>query len=121
MAEASSTEEGITLRIRFKSETLEKFVQRYAADIGPAEFFVRTREPLAVGTLLNFEFTLNDGGPLLSGRGTVAWTREPDLSRPEPSGMAVRYDRLTPGGQQLLGRLLEIKSRLAGGATAPGP
>jgi hypothetical protein len=50
MAEASSTEEGITLRIRFKSETLEKFAERYAADIGPGEIFVRTREPLAVLT-----------------------------------------------------------------------
>jgi uncharacterized protein (TIGR02266 family) len=113
MAEASSTEEGITLRIRFKSETLEKFAERYAADIGPGEIFVRTREPLGVGTPLNFDFTLHDGSPLLAGRGSVAWTREPDLSRPEPSGMGIRFDNLTPIGQQMLGRILEFKARSA--------
>ena len=96
MAEASSTEDVITLRIRFKSETLEKFAERYAVDLGPNEVFVRTREPLPVGTTLNFDFTLHDGSPLLAGRGTVIWAREPDVARTEPAGMGIRFDNLTP-------------------------
>ena len=69
MAEASSTEDVITLRIRFKSETLEKFAERYAADLGPNEVFVRTREPLSVGTPLNFDFTLERRQPAAGGPG----------------------------------------------------
>ena len=97
MAEASSTEDVITLRIRFKSETLEKFIERYAADLGPNEVFVRTREPLPVGTPLALRLhACTTAAPLIAGRGTVIWTREPDVARTEPAGMGIRFDNLTP-------------------------
>ena len=114
MAEASSTEDVITLRIRFKSETLEKFAERYAVDLGPNEVFVRTREPLPVGTALNFDFTLQDGSPLLAGRGTVIWAREPDVARTEPAGMGIRFDNLTPHSRQVLSQILERRPRTGG-------
>ena len=112
MAEASSTEDVITLRIRFKSETLEKFIERYAGDLGPNEVFVRTREPLAVGTPLDFDFTLNDGSPLLAGRGTVIWAREPDIApRPSPRAWASASTTLTPHSREMLSKILERKPR----------
>ena len=87
MAEASSTEDVITLRIRFKSETIEKFAERYAADLSRTEVFVRTREPLAVGTSLAFDFSLTDGSPLLVGRGRVAFGSDTNslVSGPKPT------------------------------------
>src|SRR4051794_16771970 len=109
MAEASSTDDVITLRIRFKSETLEKFIEKYAVDLGPSEIFVRTREPLAVGTPLAFEFSLHDGTPILVGRGSVAWAREVEPGRSTPAGMGVRFERLGPESEQTLSRILASK------------
>src|SRR5262245_20981739 len=98
MADPSSADDVITLRIRFKSETLEKFIEKYAVDLSPGEVFVRTREPLAVGTSLVFDFSLHDGTPLIAGNGTVAWVRELDPSKPFAPGMGIRFDELTPDG-----------------------
>src|SRR5688572_15140300 len=109
MAEASSTDDVITLRIRFKSETLDKFIEKYAGDLSPTEVFVRTREPLEVGTPLFFEFTLHDGSPLLSGRGTVTWARAIDPARPTPAGMGVRFEDMTAESREMLTRILGEK------------
>jgi uncharacterized protein (TIGR02266 family) len=72
----------VTLKIKFKSETLEQFIERYAVDVSQGGIFIRTKEPLAVGTQMKFEFQLRDASPLIAGEGTVVWTRENDPSRP---------------------------------------
>ncbi len=113
MAEASSTEDVITLRIRFKSETLEKFTERYAADLTQNEIFIRTRDPLPVGTMLALDLSLNDGSVLIVGRGSVAWTRGPELTREAPSGMGIRFEALNAPSRTMLARILEAKARLA--------
>ena len=64
------------LRIKFRSASLEQFIERYAADVSRGGIFIRTREPLAVGTQLRLELQLQDGTPLLAGEGTVIWIRE---------------------------------------------
>lgn len=66
----------VTLKIKFKSSTLEEFVERYAVDISQGGIFIRTKKPLEVGTPLRFEFQLKDATPLILGEGTVVWTRE---------------------------------------------
>ena len=90
----------VTLKIKFKSETLEQFIERYAVDVSQGGIFIRTKEPLAVGTQMRFEFQLRDASPLIAGEGTVVWTRENDPSRPAIApGMGVRFDRLAEGSQ----------------------
>ncbi len=97
----------VTLKIKFKSETLEQFIERYAVDVSQGGIFIRTKEPLAVGTQMKFEFQLKDASPLIAGEGTVVWTRENDPSRPAIApGMGVRFDRLADGSQQVLEKIL---------------
>src|SRR5262249_52415386 len=72
----------VTLKIKFKSETLEQFIERYAVDVSQGGIFIRTKDPLAVGTQMKFEFQLRDASPLIAGEGTVVWTRENDPTRP---------------------------------------
>jgi uncharacterized protein (TIGR02266 family) len=104
----------VTLKIKFKSETLEQFIERYAVDVSQGGIFIRTKEPLAVGTQMKFEFQLRDASPLISGEGTVVWTRENDPSRPAIApGMGVRFDRLNEGSQQVLERILAEKAKQA--------
>jgi uncharacterized protein (TIGR02266 family) len=104
----------VTLKIKFKSETLEQFIERYAVDVSQGGIFIRTKEPLAVGTQMRFEFQLRDASPLIAGEGTVVWTRENDPSRPAIApGMGVRFDRLAEGSQQVLERILAEKAKQA--------
>src|SRR5687767_9062431 len=104
----------VTLKIKFKSETLEQFIERYAVDVSQGGIFIRTKEPLAVGTQMRFEFQLRDASPLIAGEGTVVWTRENDPSRPAIApGMGVRFDRLAEGSQGVLERILSEKAKQA--------
>src|SRR6185369_10830219 len=87
--------------------------------------FIRTREPLAVGTVLRFDFQLQDGAPLMTGEGTVVWIREHDPTRTGVTpGMGVRFDKLSPTSQPVLDKILTDKSRREqsglGGLTVPG-
>ncbi|HEU0029002.1 MAG TPA: TIGR02266 family protein [Kofleriaceae bacterium] len=104
----------VTLKIKFKSETLEQFIERYAVDVSQGGIFIRTKEPLAVGTQMRFEFQLRDASPLIGGEGTVVWTRENDPSRPAIApGMGVRFDRLAEGSQSVLEKILAEKAKQA--------
>jgi uncharacterized protein (TIGR02266 family) len=112
---SSVDESGITLRIKFKSETVDHFIARYGADVSPGGIFIRTRDPLGVGTSLRFEFNLANGQSLLNGNGTVVWVREPDQSRAGVvPGMGVRFDKLTPESQNALGAILAGKGSKEG-------
>lgn len=112
----------VTLKIKFKSETLDQFIERYAVDVSPGGIFIRTKEPLTVGTPMKFEFQLRDATPLIAGEGTVVWTRENDPSRPAVApGMGVRFDRLVDGSQGVIDKILVEKSKQpqrAGSVTA---
>lgn len=102
----------ITLKIKFKSGSLEQFIERYSVDVSRGGIFIRTKEPLAVGTALKFEFQLQDGAPLLSGDGTVVWNRANDPARQNVApGMGVRFDKLTPDAERVLSRILAEKDR----------
>src|SRR5438045_2879565 len=108
---SSADDSGITLRIKFKSESVDAFIARYGADVSPGGIFIRTRNPLGVGTSLRFEFSLADGQPLLLGHGTVVWVREPDQARAGVvPGMGVRFDKLTAESQAVLGTILAGKT-----------
>ena len=71
----------ITLKIKFKSSNLDQFIERYSVDVSRGGIFIRTKEPLAVGTQLKFEFQLQDACSLIAGEGTVVWIREHDPAR----------------------------------------
>src|SRR5947207_5268797 len=93
----------VSLRIKFRSANLDQFIERYAADVSRGGIFIRTREPLAVGTQLRLELQLQDMTPLISGEGTVIWIRENDPARTTvPPGMAVRFDTVSADTQPTL-------------------
>src|SRR3954466_2727356 len=116
---SSADDSGITLRIKFKSESVDAFIARYGADVSPGGIFIRTKNPLGVGTNLRFEFSLADGQGLLMGHGTVVWVREPDQARAGVvPGMGVRFDKLTPESQGVLGTILAGKTVKDGSGAA---
>jgi len=83
------------LRVKFKGTTLQEFAARYLVDVGPTGMFIRTTQPLAVGTQVRFELTLENDAPLLSGDAVVVWVAEENKDLNLPSGMELRFDALT--------------------------
>src|SRR6188508_1545292 len=102
----------VTLKIKFKSSNLDQFIERYSVDVSRGGIFIRTKEPLPVGTNLKFEFQLQDASSLIAGEGTVVWIREHDPNRTGVApGMGVKFDKLQPQSQQVLERILTEKSK----------
>jgi uncharacterized protein (TIGR02266 family) len=107
----------ITLKIKFKSGSLDQFIERYSVDVSRGGIFIRTKEPLQVGTTLKFEFQLQDASALISGEGTVVWIREHDPNRTGVApGMGVRFDKIAPASAQVLDQILAEKTRRGEGA-----
>jgi uncharacterized protein (TIGR02266 family) len=114
----------VSLRIKFRSASLDQFIERYAVDVSRGGIFIRTREPLAVGTPLRFDFQLQDGSALLAGDGTIVWIRENDPSRAGVTpGMGVRFDKLSSTSQPVLEKILAEKARReqSGAPAKPAP
>jgi uncharacterized protein (TIGR02266 family) len=102
----------ITLKIKFKSSNLDQFIERYSVDVSRGGIFIRTKEPLPVGTQLRFEFQLQDATQLISGDGTVVWIREHDPARTGVApGMGVRFDKLAIDSQKVLDKILAEKQK----------
>lgn len=102
----------VNLRIKFRSQSLDQFIERYAIDVSRGGIFIRTRDPLAVGTQLRLDFQYQDGAQLMAGEGTVVWIREFDPNRTGVApGMGVRFDKLTPEGQSTLDQILSEKAK----------
>ena len=100
----------ITLKIKFKSTNLDQFIERYSVDVSQGGIFIRTKEPLTIGTQLRFEFQLQDSTSLISGEGTVAWIRAHDPSRTGVApGMGVRFEKLSSTSDSVLQQILQEK------------
>jgi uncharacterized protein (TIGR02266 family) len=98
----------LSLKIRYKSATLEDFIEHYSGDISRGGVFIKSKKPLAVGTLLKFEFLLGDQSPLIHGVGRVVWRREPSESGPgDPPGMGIKFIKMDPQCRNVVQQIVE--------------
>ncbi len=98
----------LSLKIRYKSSTLEDFIERYSNDISSGGVFIKAKKPLAVGTLLKFEFLLQDQSTLIHGVGRVVWRRDPsEADEQNPSGMGIKFIKMDPQSRALVQRIAE--------------
>jgi uncharacterized protein (TIGR02266 family) len=101
----------LSLKIRYKSATLEDFIERYSNDISRGGVFIKAKKPLAVGTLLKFEFILQDQSTLIHGVGRVVWRREGAETDPEnPSGMGIKFIKMDPESRSVVQRIAEDRA-----------
>ncbi len=103
----------LSLKIRFKSSTLEDFIERYSGDISRGGVFIKAKKPLAVGTLLKFEFMLDDQSTLIHGVGRVVWRREPaESSEVNPPGMGIKFIKMDPKSRSVVERIADQRGDL---------
>ena len=85
--------------------SVEEFIVEYVSNVSRAGVFVRSEDPLPVGTRVALKFTLIlDELETIEGVGEVRRTVPPCGA--EPAGMGVVFVELTRHSQALLERLL---------------
>jgi uncharacterized protein (TIGR02266 family) len=94
-------------RVQFKFDRFSGFISEYSSNISPGGMFIKTRNPLAPGQILDFAFRLGDGFELIKGRGEVVWTRGQDEGPARPAGMGLRFLELSEGSRELIYRIVD--------------
>src|SRR5687767_7656127 len=112
----------VSLKVRFKSATVDEFIEQYAKDISRGGIFIKSKTPMAIGTLLKFEFQLKDESRLIHGVGRVVWKREQDEANGDdsPPGMGIKFIKMDPESRQIVEKIVSGRGEAAGGYEAGG-
>jgi uncharacterized protein (TIGR02266 family) len=104
------------LRVRFRAASVEQFIEQQKENLSSGGIFIRSKSPLARGTLMVFDFQLQDGAPLLKGVGRVVWARKPDAIKDgEPPGMGIKFIRVEPESLSTFQKIMSGKRAAEGG------
>ncbi len=92
----------ITINREF--ESFDSFVSEYVTNISRSGAFVKAKEPLPVGTVIDLKFTvIIDDVETIEGVGKVVRVQR------DPPGMGVVFTHVTQYSQHLLERLLTAR------------
>ncbi|HLV19453.1 MAG TPA: PilZ domain-containing protein [Polyangiaceae bacterium] len=89
----------VTINKEFDS--FDQFIQEYVTNISATGVFIKTKEPLPIGTEVNLRFTvIMDDIETIEGLGTVVRVQD------DPSGMGVVFKKLDNYSKELVQKLL---------------
>ena len=99
--EQQRIEKRITINKEF--ESFDAFVHEYVTNVSRSGVFIRSKDPLPVGTKVNLKFTVIMGHvEVIEGAGEVVRVQD------DPPGMGVAFTELTKYSEDLLVRLLTL-------------
>ncbi|MBW2277794.1 MAG: PilZ domain-containing protein [Deltaproteobacteria bacterium] len=102
MTDTGRDQERVTINMEF--ESFDAFINEYVTNISRSGAFIRSKNPLPVGTPVNLKFTvIMDDIETIDGAGEVVRVEA------DPPGMGVVFTNLTGFSQQLIERLLTRK------------
>ena len=93
--------------VQLRFDKFQEFLTEIAGNISPGGMFVRSDDPHEPGEQFEFECSLADGFPLVSGRAEVVWVRRASTTASEASGMGVRFVHLRDRSEELIRRIVE--------------
>src|SRR5215813_14122799 len=100
----------VSLNVRYKSATVDEFIENHAHDVSKGGVFIKTANPFAPGTLLKFEIRLASDQSVIAGVGRVVWKRDGASSGPErPAGMGVKFIKIDDPSRSVIDRLTSMK------------
>jgi hypothetical protein len=100
-AEARQNER-MTINKEFSS--FDAFLHEYVTNISRTGVFIKSKTPLAVGTLVNLRFTV-----IMDDIETIEGVGEVVRIDAEPEGMGIVFREVSPHSQEVLDRLLAGK------------
>ncbi|MEO7097172.1 MAG: TIGR02266 family protein, partial [Polyangiales bacterium] len=112
----------VSLNVRYKSATVDEFIENHSHDVSKGGLFVKTPTPFPPGTLLKFEIRLAGDKSVISGVGRVVWKREPTQSGAEkPAGMGVKFIKIDDSSRAIIDRLIAQKADAGSAYTSEQP
>src|ERR1700712_5984487 len=98
----------VSLKVRFKSATVDEFIEHYSKDVSRGGLYIKSSQPMPVGTLLKFQFQLKDESALIRGVGRVVWTRiEEDAEADQPAGMGIKFIKMDNDSRAMVERIVD--------------
>lgn len=92
------------LTINKEFDSFDQFIQEYVTNISRTGVFIKTKEPLPIGTAVNLRFTvIMDDIESVEGEGEVVRVET------DPPGMGVVFRKLSGYSQGLIEKLLTQK------------
>jgi uncharacterized protein (TIGR02266 family) len=101
----------VSLNVRYRSATLEEFIENHAHDVSRGGIFIKAANPFPPGTLLKFEIRLANDQAVIAGVGRVVWKRDVGAAVGDmPSGMGVKFIKLDEPSKAVIDRLVSTKA-----------
>jgi uncharacterized protein (TIGR02266 family) len=89
------------LTINKEFDSFDQFIEEYVTNISKSGVFIKTKDPLAVGTTVDLRFTvIMDDVETIEGVGEVVRVQD------DPAGMGVVFRELNSYSQKLIEKLL---------------
>jgi uncharacterized protein (TIGR02266 family) len=102
MEDKRRKDERVTINKEF--ESFDAFINEYVTNISRTGVFIKSKQPLPVGTRVNLRFTV-----IMDDIETIEGTGEVVRVEAEPAGMGVVFRELTHYSKNLIDKLLTIK------------
>jgi uncharacterized protein (TIGR02266 family) len=100
----------LTMTVRYKSATLDEFIEHHSHDVSRGGMFIKTPSPFPPGTLLKFEVKIADEQKVIQGVGRVVWKRESETSeRERPNGMGVKFIKIDDASRKIIDQLISSR------------
>ena len=85
-------------------DSFDQFIQEYVTNISRSGVFIKTKQPLPIGTIVNLRFSvIMDDVESIEGEGEVVRVET------DPPGMGVVFRKLSSYSQNLIEKLLTAK------------
>lgn len=95
---------GVIAPVRIRFASIIDFVETQSVNISRSGMFVATRDPVELGSIMEFEFSLADGFALLKGAAEVIRVSV------NPPGVGVRFVQVDDATRQLIERIVEVNT-----------
>ncbi len=94
------------LTINKEFDSFDQFIQEYVTNISRSGVFIKTKQPLPVGTIVNLRFSvIMDDVESIEGEGQVVRVET------DPPGMGVVFRKLSSYSKGLIEKLLTAKQK----------
>lgn len=104
--------QSVNLVVRYKSATVDEFIENHSHDVSRGGIFVKTNAPQPPGTLLKFEIRIAADKAVIAGVGRVVWKRDAQsgASEERPSGMGIKFIKIDENSRAVIETLIAQKS-----------
>jgi uncharacterized protein (TIGR02266 family) len=101
----------VSLNVRYKSATVDEFIENHAYDVSRGGIFIKTANPFPPGTLLKFEIRLSSDQAVIAGVGRIVWKRDASASNGDrPAGMGVKFIKIDDPSKVVIDRLVNTRA-----------